>query len=336
MKLSVIMPVYNTKEEYLIAAIESVLVQSFPDFELIIADDGSEEKCLDCIKKYDDQRIKIIRSDKNLGVSAASNRALEAARGEYIVRMDSDDVAYPERFRIQTDYMDAHPEVVVCGTACKKMGTDEVYTFLRNDIPREVVQVRLLLGNINLSNPTVIIRRNVFNEYGIKYDEKIKYAIDYGLWVDCIRVGDIKVIPEVLLEYREHAGQVSSAHKNEQRECSNYIRSKQLKELGAELSADEWKEFLKIREFEGIIDLYLLDSIIKKIETSNGIRGIYKDNILHYECIRWWGTAIRKQKGKIGTVIKAIGNLRTWEIFSPKALWYVLKYRRINRDYACD
>ena len=336
MKLSVIMPVYNTKEEYLTAAIESVLAQSFSDFELLIVDDGSDEECLECIKRYDDQRIKIIRNEKNLGVSAASNRALEVAQGEYIVRMDSDDIAYPERFRIQIDYMKAHPEVVVSGTACKKMGTDEVYTFLRNDIPREIVQVRLLLGNINLANPTVIIRRSVFTDNGIKYDENIKYSIDYGLWVDCIRAGDIKVIPRVLLEYREHAGQISSAHKMEQRKCSDCIRSKQLKELGVELSSEEWTEFLKIREFKDRIDLFLLDSVIKKIEKYNRIKGIFNENVLHYECIRWWGTAIRKQMGAGRTFIKAFGNPRTLEIFSPGALRYVLKYRRICTNNACD
>ena len=336
MKLSVIMPVYNTKAEYLTVAIESVLAQSFSDFELLIVDDGSDDICMKCLKKYDDQRIRIIRNEKNRGVSIASNLALEAATGEYIVRMDSDDLAYPERFRIQTEYMDAHPEVAVCGTACKKMGTDRVYPFLRNDIPREVLQVRLLLGNISLANPTVIIRRSILADHDIKYDENIRYSLDYGLWVDCIRFGEIKVIPKILLEYREHEGQVSSAHKREQKECRDYIRSKQLEELSAGLSTDEWTEFLKLPEFRSMIDLDLLDSLIKKIEISNRKNRIFDEAVLHFECMRWWGTAIRKQKRFIRKPFNILINPRTWEMISPRALSYVFRYRRISRDNACS
>ncbi|MCR5774554.1 MAG: glycosyltransferase [Lachnospiraceae bacterium] len=329
MKLSVIMPVYNTGAEYLRASVQSVLDQSFSDFELIIADDGSDEGCLDCIRDLGDDRIVFIKNDRNLGPSATSNRALDIAKGEYIARMDSDDIAMPERFMKQTELLDSRPDVLVCGSACRRLGSKEIYAFLKSGIPREVIQVRLLTGNITLANPTTMIRGTVFRELGIRYDENIKYSLDYALWVECIKHGNIHVIPEILLDYRVHEGQVSKARRSEQAECVRYTRMKQLDHLGVRLTEEETKEFLKLEGFKEAIDLNRLNALTEKIEEANRKCGIYDRRYLHRECVRWWSAAIRKQRHSGKELMGLPGNKRTWEILSPSCLSYILKYREI-------
>ena len=102
-KISVIMTVYNTEEKYLREAIESVLNQTFSDFEFIIVDDGSTNNAVEVVKSYRDERIKLVLNGKNLGMAKSSNIGLEMAQGEYIARMDSDDISLPERFEKQVE-----------------------------------------------------------------------------------------------------------------------------------------------------------------------------------------------------------------------------------------
>ena len=114
-KVSVVMPAYNA-EAYIGAAMESILSQSFGDFEFLILNDCSTDGTEAIIQSYDDPRIVYIKNEKNMGVAATLNKGLAAAQGEYIARMDADDFSLPQRFEKQVAYLDAHPEVVVLGT----------------------------------------------------------------------------------------------------------------------------------------------------------------------------------------------------------------------------
>lgn len=334
MKISVIMPVYNTKEEYLTAAVESVLNQSFSDFELIVVDDGSREDCLECVTAYDDKRIRIIKNEQNFGPSISSNRAIEVANGEYIARMDSDDISLPNRFEKQVSFMDANPEVVVCGTACKRIGDGHVYPFLKNDIPRELLQIRLLTANINLANPTAFIRKSVFEKNGVRYDESIRYSLDYAMWVECIKLGEIRVIPEVLLEYREHEEQVSKSHRREQVECAKHTRMKQIKELGISFDAAEEECFFEIPGFKDPMEMAVLDGVLKKIEDANRERHLYDEKYLHLECARLWNAGLRKRNDKVRTFLRNITDQRTWEVFRPLEIRHIMKYQEMVRTDA--
>src|SRR4051812_15533497 len=116
-KISVLLPVYNA-EPYLKEAIDSVLQQTFADFELIIINDGSKDRSADIIKSYTDKRILFI-DQENIGLSATLNKGIALARGEYIARQDNDDISRPERFRKQVTYLDAHPRTMLLGTAAE-------------------------------------------------------------------------------------------------------------------------------------------------------------------------------------------------------------------------
>ena len=113
-KVSVLMPVYNTKEAYLRTAIESILKQTFTDFEFLIMNDNSTDKNVEkVILSYKDPRISYSKNNKNLGISGARNKLVDMAHGEYLAIMDHDDESLPERFQKQVDFLDAHPDVGV-------------------------------------------------------------------------------------------------------------------------------------------------------------------------------------------------------------------------------
>lgn len=122
--ISVIMPVYNTKEEYLREAIESILKQSYSNFEFIIVDDCSNEYIEKIISTYRDERIKYFKLDSNQGASAARNFAISKASGKYLAFMDSDDISLPERFSKQLHFFNKHPEIGCLGTKTKIIGDD--------------------------------------------------------------------------------------------------------------------------------------------------------------------------------------------------------------------
>ncbi len=218
------MSAYNS-EKYVAEAIESILNQTFKDFEFIIVNDGSTDKTVEIIKKYakSDERIKFIDNKKNAGIVAALNQGLDFCHGEYIARMDSDDISLPERFEKQAKYMDKHPECGACSTWAELFGSNVT----QNNILRHMPTVKLLdfvlYGN-QVLNPGSMIRRSVLIDNNIKYNPDYKYAEDYAFWIEIIKHAEIHNLQEVLLKYRWHNSNTSVIHQLSQRECSERIR----------------------------------------------------------------------------------------------------------------
>jgi glycosyltransferase involved in cell wall biosynthesis len=215
MKLSVLLPVYNA-ELYLKEAIDSVLAQSYGDFEFIIINDGSTDNSLRIIKSFSDPRI-VLLDQENQGLARSLNNGLRVAQGKFIARMDADDVAYVDRFDIQLKYLDLNPAVKLVGSAIEiidKDGNsvciDPPYTgssFLKKFIKK--------LGN-PFKHPTVIFDREVAIALG-GYDEKIeKYFEDYFLWSKIAAKNDIEILKNVLLKYRITPGSIMSSVKNKE------------------------------------------------------------------------------------------------------------------------
>lgn len=232
-KVSVLMPAYNA-EKYIGEAIESILNQTFTDFEFIIINDGSKDNTADIVKRYaaQDKRIKFINNSENKGLIAVLNEGLDVCRGVYIARMDSDDISFPERFAKQVEYMDAHPECGVLGTWVEKIGTHMKRIF-RNRAKVRVLD--MIVHGSQVVHPSAMIRRSVLVENNIKYDPQYKYAEDYAFWVDILQCAEIHNLHDILLKYRWHNNNVSLVHENEQNMCTERIRHKILSKL---LSSD--------------------------------------------------------------------------------------------------
>lgn len=229
MKISVIMPAYNA-EKYIKEAIDSILNQTYADFEFIIINDGSSDRTEEIILSYNDPRIVYVKNEKNLGVASSLNRGLETAGGEYIARMDSDDISMPERFEKQVAYLKNHESTVVLGTAINSfdgIGFQSQKTFSQD---LEDMKVDLFFS-CGLAHPSVMMRRDVIRELG-GYDPNYNGLEDYELWCRVIEKYEITTLPDILLRYRIHENQVTKNPSEEYRTQMHNLKMRQLQQLG--------------------------------------------------------------------------------------------------------
>jgi glycosyltransferase involved in cell wall biosynthesis len=252
--VTVLLPVYNGAD-VVGNAIDSVLAQSWGDFELLIIDDGSMDTTTRVIAAYADQRIRLVHNDSNLGITATLNRGLGLARGKYIARMDADDVCHPLRLERQIRFLDASPETGVVGswteivstasdsrTAARTMARAIVYKALRIDSyvfhPQSDAEIRFfMIFNCPLSHPSIMVRRTVVDEYDLRYE--FRFAEDYEFWARCAQRTQLANIPEVLLTYRQHSSNTSKKYAADYRACANLVRVRQLETLGIPVDQSE-------------------------------------------------------------------------------------------------
>jgi len=217
-KVTVLMPVFNS-DKYIKKSIESILNQSFADFEFLIINDGSTDSSAKIIKSFTDARIKYIENENNLGIVETLNKGLGLARGEYIARMDSDDISLPERFIKQTQFMDKFPDVAVCGSWVRNFGT--VHSISKLPIDNEQAAIMLIFDNA-IAHPASMIRRSALPE--TLYRTEYIYAEDYDLWARLSLSWKISNIPEVLLKYRVHHQQISQKKSSVQNDVALKIQ----------------------------------------------------------------------------------------------------------------
>lgn len=204
-KISVLMPVYNTEEIFLREAIESILNQTYADFEFLIIDDGSTNNTEDIILSYKDERIKYIKNEQNIGLIKTLNKGINLAQGEYIARMDSDDISLPERFAKQVKFLDENPDIDVLGTWFQCLPSGRIVETSPKD---KDIKEHLLVNSNDIGHPTVMIRRATIIKYELKYDENALYVEDYALWLSLIDKIKFANLTEVLLNYRIHGNNV--------------------------------------------------------------------------------------------------------------------------------
>lgn len=226
-EVTVLLPVYNGGE-FLKEAIDSILRQTFPDFELLVIDDGSVDQSLNLIQSYPDKRIRIISHDVNQGLIATLNEGLQEAKGKYVVRMDADDISFPERIKKQVSFMNTNPAIGASGTQFKDVNGKRVVG--KSPTSPSAIKANLFFSCV-LAHPTMILRKEVFLKNNLFYNPDYPHAEDYELWVRASRLTDLENLPEVLLDYRFHTAQVSSKHNNVQRSSIHQCQQLQLNEL---------------------------------------------------------------------------------------------------------
>lgn len=216
-KISVLMSVYNTQEEYLREAIESILNQTYTDFEFIIINDGSSNNAKEVIMSYNDSRIKYFEQE-NKGLIYTLNQGLKFCNGEYIARMDSDDISLPNRFEKQVEILDSNSEIGVVGALIQIFPNKEkIAPYV------EYPKFLDLIKTNQLAHPVVMIRKSILEKFNLKY-ENFLYAEDYELWSRFIKYSKIYNIQEVLLKYRIHPSSVSSKFNKQQIETDKKIK----------------------------------------------------------------------------------------------------------------
>jgi glycosyltransferase involved in cell wall biosynthesis len=285
-RITVLMPVYNG-EKYLREAIDSMLLQTFRDFEFLIIDDGSTDRSVEIIKSYTDPRI-WLHNENNLGIIATLNKGINLAHGEYIARMDSDDISLPLRLEKQVVFMDENIDVGVCGTWIKKfMGGDSI---VKSPVTFEEIKCMLLFGSC-LAHPTVMLRTETLRRFNLNYNINHKHAEDYGLWIRCSKYFKLMNIPEVLLMYRWHSNQISQASDRQQQDCAYNISVEHISSY-FDIKHDNPEVLkicilggLRIRNFDVLIESH---AWLNKLKTENSVIKIFDEQELNRILAERW------------------------------------------------
>lgn len=238
-KLTVLMSVYND-EKYLQESIDSILNQTFTEFEFLIINDGSTDNSFNILKENaeKDPRIKIIINEENIGLIASLNKGLKLASCDLIARMDSDDIAIASRLEVQYQFMIENPNISVCGGG-----------FIHQEEPNRIyiypeTHADIVISsfyNCSLAHPTVIYRKTDILSIG-GYDKEDLYAEDYGLWVNLIITGKFKFynFPMALIYYRTHPTIDRSKYKEIQKNTAERLGLKLLKHFGICINKEDY------------------------------------------------------------------------------------------------
>jgi glycosyltransferase involved in cell wall biosynthesis len=206
-KITVLMPVYNG-EKYIREAITSILIQTFSDFEFLIINDGSTDNSVSVIESFKDERIRLINNEKNIGIISTLNKGIELARGEYIARMDCDDISLPERLQKQMRFLEENHTVCVVSSHVEMIDDNGISkgNWAEDMKTNTQEEIHSMLPRENcIAHPTVTVRKAVMKLF--KYNKTLKKCEDWGLWLSLLSNGyKIAKLDEVLLRYRIHAG----------------------------------------------------------------------------------------------------------------------------------
>ncbi len=314
--ISVIMSTYNTPDEWLEESINSILNQTYSNFEFIIVDDCSTTDMTSIKEKCVDDRIIWVQNEENIGLTKSLNKALKIAKGKYIARMDADDISLPERFVTQIEFMEKHPEVIVCGSWRRAIGNENRDEIWNIPTTREEQQVQLFFYNCGLTHPTAMFRKSMLDEFGIRYNDNYKKAQDYGIWVQCTRFAPMAMIHQVLLQYRKSDSQVT-ANKNGVRLYDSMVKTDQLAALGMKPTNSEKELHLAFLRGEAL-EAVEISQWVQTISNANKEIG-YFDNKLFQSVLnrRWYEYCKAQYKGQKNVAYCA-------EYKSSRKLTYVL------------
>jgi glycosyltransferase involved in cell wall biosynthesis len=281
-KISAVMALYNTPFSYLDVTVKSILNQSFTDFEFIIIDDASTIDYKSYFESFNDNRIKYFKLDKNSGPAKTRNEGIKKATGDYVAIVDSDDVYMPERFELQSDFLDSNPDISLISGNFRQSNRKKANSVITTD---EEIKI-FLLFNAPIANPLVMFRRKIFVEENLFFPEDTPFGEDYSLWINCLFRG-IKMgnIDKVLMIYTRRKKQLSKMDKTNQKEHLKNIYKSLLENLGMNPSEGELelhynievKNFAKVENEQVIIDWF------NKIIAQNRLKPTFNEELLEKE-----------------------------------------------------
>jgi len=292
MRVSVILPIFNA-EKYLSEAIASILNQTYSDLELIAIDDGSTDESLNILKSFIDPRIIIIQNKKNLGIIRTLNKGIDLANGEFIARMDADDISLPTRFEKQVNLLDNNPDIGVCSTWLEFFGnSNETIKFPEK---HEEIHFRFLLG-VQVGHANSMIRRAVLEKYNVRYNELFPHSEDTNLWVNLLPHTRFSNLPEVLYRYRKYNEQVTQ------------VQSQIVKDSFQRAINIHFENLLKLFEISLDIDFKLFpqtdinaaylnkfENISKELIFQNSLQKRFNDKTVRAVIFQLWKDKIRQR-----------------------------------------
>jgi glycosyltransferase involved in cell wall biosynthesis len=294
--VSVIMSMYNT-EKYVRETIESILNQTFKDFEFIIIDDASTDMSANIVQLYNDPRIRFYQNENNIGIVANLNKLLDISQGMFIARQDSDDISCPERLQIQVDFLRNNTNIGICGTYARFIGTKK--GVIRHCLCDKDIRAYMLFS-CPFVHPSVMMRASLFED-GLRYNEAFFPAEDYNFWFIISKKTKLANIPEILLNYRWHDMNISHVKQDIQMDKSNKVRHEIFEySIGFKLS-DEEKRIYDLIPYPAnrnitYDNLYMLEKFLVKIQELNDIHKYYNFDSLKKTLFRIWSNVCRNNE----------------------------------------
>lgn len=322
--VSVILPVYNA-EKYIYDAISSILNQSFKDFELLIINDGSTDGSLKIIEQFNDDRITLINNETNLKLINTLNKGIALSKGEYIARMDADDICHIDRLKKQVAFMESNPDYILCGSWANIIDLDgsKKGTIKRID-QHDLLKVNMLFTTPFI-HPTVLLRSNVFTKE--RYSLDALHCEDLELWMRISEKygGKFHNIPECLLNYRIHDSNISVQHSEFQENYRKEIIKPFVERFIGKMTDDEVALHFLLFENPKTIssDTFVeLKKWIRKLIATNRNLGRYSDLALKSLLMSRWLILCFKTK-KINYVFRS--GISSW---NPKMFLGVIRLLR--------
>ena len=324
-KVSVVMPVYNG-ELYMCAAIESILKQTFTDFELIIINDGSSDSSSKIIESFSDPRIVYINNSENTGLAKVRNKGLDVVRGEYIAWLDCDDISLPTRLEKQVNLLDVNLDIGICGTWVKTID-GESENIWRYPTDSGFIRARMLFDD-PLATSSVMLRAACISVQRLRFNLDYPPAEDYELWERISREWDVTNIPEVLTYYRIHPMQTSVVKEIQQKASVWEIQKRMLAQLGIEPTKEEKLLVLDIgvgwRFIPEIERVLSSKKWLEKLEAANCKRNLFSSESFKYVLAERWFLV---------TAAAAHHGLKVWKIYYQSELsrWSNRSYWRLAK-----
>lgn len=281
--VTVLMPAFNA-EQYLDSAIKSIVDQTFKDFEFLIVDDGSTDSTLRILKNYKDDRIRLVKNKRHLGLADTLNKGIELARGEYIARMDSDDISLKKRLEVQVNYLKKHSDVDIVGSWVYAFD-DSQKTLWRYPESDKEIRCELFFRSA-LAHPSVVYRKRLFAQK-LHYVRDYKYAEDFELWKCASLVTKIRNIKRPLLHYRLNPD--SQARKNRQKQSISLkkIHRVWFRKIGLVANKNEIELHTRIGLYNYPDDKDFIERAFvwfKKIQEFNNQEGYYPKDLFNKKC----------------------------------------------------
>ena len=203
--VSVVMPSYNA-ERYIYEAVESILNQDYPNFELVIVDDASTDSTADIIGQFQDKRLKFFRNSSNHGIAYTTNKAIGYSSGWYIALMDDDDISLPQRLSVEVDFLQNHLDIAIVGSSASHIN-EEGKLINTGGTPHynpKYIKAWLLFHCLDFHNGTAMMRREIFTSLRLSYRDGCHGMQDYFFYIQASKKVSISSIDECLMKYRIH------------------------------------------------------------------------------------------------------------------------------------
>jgi glycosyltransferase involved in cell wall biosynthesis len=292
-QVSVIMPVFNSRK-YVCEAINSVLNQSFTNFEFLIIDDCSTDDSASLIKEFSDNRIRFYQNEVNLGYIKSLNFLINESKGNFIVRHDNDDFSSKDRILNQIRFLEKNPNYLVCGSNVRVFGNKNAFSFL----PQSDSECRVyLIFNSPFYHPSVCFRRKVFSDLKLFYNSNLMPAEDYDMWIRISDFGKIANLPSVEFNLRTHDRNTSSLNVQKQKRILLELRDKYFSEnlkLKIDTNENELLSKLTYSNSFSSIEITELEQLFTKIKISNFATNILNRADLDFWLLYFWTKACFK------------------------------------------